>query len=97
MKAEASMNYHICVDEIYTREQKVDHSYRFELDDLQLINASQEHDNQNRTTASQDTDSSQPLCSTMIDDMDENGNGDTFCTTRPLKTLQAPVKRRYCK
>ncbi|CAL8311094.1 unnamed protein product [Gadus morhua 'NCC'] len=48
-----------------------------ELDDLHLINASQEHDNLNCTTASQDTDSSHPrLCSTMVDDMDENGNGD---------------------
>ncbi|CAL8239825.1 unnamed protein product [Gadus morhua 'NCC'] len=127
MRDEASKNYHICVDDIYTRVQKMDHAYRFgtlvckqtihyterekvhtkqvefqrreverrgkiihqleldlaasqanlsalqtnldatqnELDDLQLINASQ------------DTDSAHPrLCSTMVDDMDENGNGD---------------------
>ncbi|CAL8240259.1 unnamed protein product, partial [Gadus morhua 'NCC'] len=29
-----------------------------------------------RVAAKNDTDSSRPLCSTMIDDMDENGNGD---------------------
>ncbi|CAL8384319.1 unnamed protein product [Gadus morhua 'NCC'] len=29
MRDEASKNYHICVDDIYTRVQKMDHAYRF--------------------------------------------------------------------
>ncbi|CAL8395161.1 unnamed protein product [Boreogadus saida] len=152
MRDEASKNYHICVDDIYTRVQKMDHAYKFgtpvckqtiryterekyfegreklhqkqvkflrreverlgeaavenakiidqlgldlatsqtdlnvtqnELDDLHLINASQDPDNLNCTTASQDTDSSQPR-------LDDNGNGDPL--PGPCKLLPGPCK-----